>query len=282
VNYRHAFHAGNFGDVVKHAVLCRVLEHLRRKDKPFVVLDTHAGIGCYDLAADEPNRTGEYRDGIGRLFVDASPSASLMSYLGIVRDLNPDGELRRYPGSPEIARRLLRAGDHLMACELHPVDHAALHAHFQGDRRVRVYPLDGYQALRTFLPPKPRRGLVLIDPPFEERDEFARLVDALADAHRRWATGVYVVWFPIKDRRAVEAFYGEVTMTGIARILRVELAVRRSTAADSFDACGLLVANPPWKLDDELGALLPYLADRLAQGEGAGFRLDRLAESKER
>jgi 23S rRNA (adenine2030-N6)-methyltransferase len=281
VNYRHAFHAGNFGDVIKHAVLCRVLDHLRRKDKPFVVLDTHAGTGVYDLGADEPNRTGEYRDGVGRIFDDPATS-ELAPYLDVVRDLNADGALRHYPGSPEIVRRLLRDGDHLMACELHPVDHEALQAHFQGDRRVRVYPLDGYQALRAFLPPKPRRGLVLIDPPFEERDEFARLVDALADAHRRWATGIYVVWFPIKDRRAVEAFYGEVTMTGMARVLRAELAVRGSAVADSFDACGLLVANPPWRLDDELGALLPYLAERLAQGDGAGFRLDWLAENKER
>jgi 23S rRNA (adenine2030-N6)-methyltransferase len=277
VNYRHAFHAGNFGDVVKHATLCLVLEHLKRKDKPFVVLDTHAGVSVYDLGADEPNRTGEYRDGIGRVFAEPAPIPTLAPYLGVVRALNPDGVLRFYPGSPEIARRLLRDRDHLMAGELHPVDHGLLEAHFRGDTRVRVYALDGYQALRSFLPPKPRRGVVLVDPPFEARDEFDRLVEALRDAHRRWANGIVIVWFPITERGAVDAFYGEISMTGIPRILRAELMVRRSGEEQSFDGCGLLIVNPPWTLADDLSALLPHLASRLAQGEGAGHRLDWLA-----
>jgi 23S rRNA (adenine2030-N6)-methyltransferase len=277
VNYRHAFHAGNFGDVVKHAALCLILEHLRQKDKPFVVLDTHAGIGVYDLAADEPNRTGEYREGIGRVFGDAASLTSLAPYLAAIAAFNPDGVLRRYPGSPAIVRHMLRSGDHLMACELHPVDHAALAANFHGDGRVRVYPLDGYQALKAFLPPKPRRGLVVVDPPFEASDEFARLVEAVREAHRRWANGIHMVWLPIKDRGAVATFYGELAMSGIPRILRAELTLRAAGAAKSFVGCGLVVINPPWTLPASLNELLPFLAARLATDEGSGFVVDWLS-----
>jgi 23S rRNA (adenine2030-N6)-methyltransferase len=277
VNYRHAFHAGNFGDVVKHAALCLILDHLRQKDKPFVVLDTHAGIGVYDLAADEPNRTGEYRAGAARIFGDPARVPTLLSYLEVLRAFNPDGVLRRYPGSPAIVRHKLRAGDRLMACELHPVDQAALAAAFQGDARVRVYALDGYLALKSFLPPKPRRGLVLIDPPFEAIGEFGRLVEAVREAHRRWARGIYLIWLPIKDRRAVATFYGELAMTGIPRVLRVELMVRASGGAESFDGCGLVIINPPWTLTGSLNELLPVLAQRLAVDEGAGFVVDWLS-----
>jgi 23S rRNA (adenine2030-N6)-methyltransferase len=277
VNYRHAFHAGNFGDVAKHAALCLILDHLRLKDKPFVVLDSHAGIGVYDLAADEPNRTGEYRAGVARLFGETAPAPSLLPYLGVVRAFNPDGALRRYPGSPAIVRHMLREGDHLMACELHPVDHATLAAAMQGDARVRVYALDGYLALKAFLPPKPRRGLVLIDPPFEATDEFSRLIEAVRGAHRRWASGIYLIWLPIKDRRAVATFYGELAMTGIPRILRAELMVRASGDAEGFDGCALVIINPPWTLTGSLNRLLPVLAQRLAVDDGAGFAMDWLS-----
>jgi 23S rRNA (adenine2030-N6)-methyltransferase len=277
MNYRHAFHAGNFADVVKHAALCLILDRLAAKDKPFTVLDSHAGAGVYDLGADAATRTGEHRDGIGRILADPSPPPGLATYLRIVRDLNSGADVRLYPGSPEIVRRLLRPHDQLLACELHPDDHALLAAHLRGDARVRTYALDGYQALRSFLPPKPRRGLVLVDPPFEMRDEFDHLVAALGDGCRKWASGIFLVWYPIKDRAAVARFHGEVAILGIARLLRAELMVRQSSDRTTFDGCGLLIVNPPWKLDDELRGLLPDLARRLAFGPGAGWRLDWLS-----
>jgi 23S rRNA (adenine2030-N6)-methyltransferase len=228
MNYRHAYHAGNFADVFKHAVLCRVLAHLRAKPAAFRVIDTHAGAGLYDLAGPEASRSGEWRQGIARL-LDASIAPDirmlLAPYLDAVKALNAGGRLTIYPGSPALVRAWLRAQDRLVACELEPNTAAVLTRNLRGDRRVRVVAIDGWTALTAYVPPKERRGLVLVDPPFEQPDEFTRLADRLALAHRKWATGLYVLWYPIKDRRACESFGRQLARSSIGKILRAELLI---------------------------------------------------------
>src|SRR5258708_23962886 len=231
MNYRHAYHAGNFADVVKHATLALLIERLKAKDTPFCVLDTHAGIGRYDLSSTEAQKTGEFRNGVLKL-LDAGPKAlpgELDPYLSVVRALNKGrSELRWYPGSPRLALDLLRPQDRLALLELHPEDARTLAALFAGDRRVSIHNADGYIGLKAFLPPKERRGLVLIDPPFERRDEFERLARGLRHAHRRWASGQYLLWDPVKDRSPVAAFHEALKANGIARMLVAELLRRHA------------------------------------------------------
>jgi len=278
MNYRHAFHAGGFSDVLKHAVLALVIEHLKRKATPFCVVDTHAGIGAYDLAGAAAGRTGEWQGGIAKVLADATAPPSLAPYLDAVRGLNPDGALRFYPGSPLVARHLMRRGDRLMACELHPEDAALLADSFRGDGQVKVTALDGWLALKSFMPPKERRGLVLIDPPFEAVEEFDRILRGLRDGLRRWATGVYLVWYPVKHRAVVAAFHDDIVAAGIPRVLVAELSVAPLVDTGPLAGAGMLVVNPPWQLDDTLRALLPWLARTLGRDGGGASRVAWLAE----
>jgi 23S rRNA (adenine2030-N6)-methyltransferase len=280
MNYRHAYHAGNFADVVKHATLSLIIEHLKLKPAPFRVIDTHAGIGRYDLNATESEKTGEWRLGIGRLLSEPLPdpiAEMLAPYLAAVMADNPgrhletigrDG-LRTYPGSPMIARHLLREQDAMVVNELHPEDHAVLAQVFARDRQTKVMGIDGWNALKSLLPPKERRGVILIDPPFEESGELIRLIKALGDAHRRFATGTYVLWYPIKDQRPVFAFKREVAELGLTKLLEIELLVRRPNGGESLIGCGMIVLNPPFSLKAKLDVLLPFLADRLGLEAGA-------------
>ncbi|MCA0012626.1 23S rRNA (adenine(2030)-N(6))-methyltransferase RlmJ [Mesorhizobium sp. B292B1B] len=280
MNYRHAYHAGNFADVVKHVVLTRLLEYLKQKDKAFRVIDTHAGIGRYDLSSLEAQKTGEWQGGIGRL-VDAAPEAQaamlLAPYLDAVRACNADGQLKKYPGSPLVARHLLRKQDRLSAIELHPKDVAKLKTEFAGDFQTRVIELDGWLALGAHLPPKEKRGLVLIDPPFEEEGEFGRLVDGLAKAHKRWPGGIYALWYPIKDRKAVIGFRKALKETGVPKLLDIEFEIRPASQEPSLDGSGLVVANPPFTLEGELRILLPALHKLLVLEKPAHWTLNWLA-----
>ncbi|MDB5561802.1 MAG: rRNA ((2030)-N(6))-methyltransferase RlmJ [Hyphomicrobiales bacterium] len=277
MNYRHAFHAGNFADVFKHIVLVRIVEYLKRKPAAFRVIDTHAGIGRYDLAGSEAASTEDWLDGIKRL-LDAElpePAAALAKpYVDIVRAENPDGGLSRYPGSPLITRHLLRKQDRLFALELHPDDAETLANQFAGDFQTRVIHLDGWLALGSQLPPKEKRGLVLIDPPFEEPGEFERLVEGLAKAHRKFATGLYALWYPLKDQRERDAFIGALQATGIPKILRAELMVRAPAHPARLFGSGMILVNPPFALESELQILLPALAKVLGDGGNGGFRLE--------
>jgi 23S rRNA (adenine2030-N6)-methyltransferase len=280
VNYRHAFHAGNFADVVKHLILVRILEYLKRKETPFRVLDTHAGIGLYDLQGDEAGRTGEWVDGIGRLVAEglAGESGELAApYLTAVRAQNPDGTLRFYPGSPLLTRQLLREQDRLFALELHPKDAEALSENFAGDIQTRVTHLDGWAAMGTHLPPKEKRGLVLVDPPFEEKGEFARMAASLVKAHRRWPTGIYAFWYPIKEPRDVEAYIADLRTSNIGKILRLELTIRAPSAPPRLHGTGMIVVNPPFALEGEMRVLLPALAERLAEEGRGGYRIEWVA-----
>lgn len=273
MNYRHAYHAGNFADVVKHAVLALLLAHLKQKDKPFFVLDTHAGAGRYDLASPEALKTNEAEGGILRLWAAPRVPPELEDYLAAVRALNArsKGAPRWYPGSPRLVRHLLRPHDRLFAVELHPDDARKLEAEFRRDTAVRVLQMDGYLAAKSLLPPSERRGLVVIDPPFEVTDEFARLAKGLRQAHRRWATGIYAVWYPIKDMAAANAFLDAIKDSGIRRVLLAQLWVEKPGDAQKLTGAALLIVNPPWTLTAALEAVLAFLAGVLARAPGAGW-----------
>lgn len=281
MNYRHAFHAGNFADVLKHALLARVLAYLGRKDAGYRVIDTHAGIGLYDLAADEALRTGEWRGGVGRIrAARLSPALAdwLAPWQAALSAVNGGDDLLLYPGSPAIATALGRLQDRFHFNELHPQDAATLSALYAGDRRVRVGSEDGYVTVRAQLPPRERRGLMVIDPPFEEAGEFDRLARAVLDARKRFATGCLLIWYPIKDVAAVDAFLTEAAGAGYPRLVAIEQWVRAPGGDGPLAGAGVLIANPPFTLADETEAILPELTGLLAEDAGAGGRVLRLAE----
>ena len=277
MNYRHIFHAGNFADVFKHAVLARILVYLCEKPQPFRVIDTHAGTGLYDLEGTQASRTEEWRDGIGR-FMERPPTgdaAALLSpYFDAIAAVNSGGGLKHYPGSPQVALSLMRQQDRLTACELEPKAAAALASHLRKDKRAKAIEIDGWQALNAYLPPPERRGLVVVDPPFEDRDEFENLAKGLKLAHRKWASGLFLLWYPIKGEGA-SAFMRRLRKLGIPKILRAELHVK-SSRADVFSGSGLAVINPPWKLADELKVMLPALQAVLSQGPGSRTVIEML------
>jgi 23S rRNA (adenine2030-N6)-methyltransferase len=279
LNYRHAFHAGSFADVVKHAVIARILHYLCAKPAPFRVIDTHAGAGLYDLSGPEASRSGEWRDGIGKLLAAqlAAPVADLLApYLEVIGALNERGALTTYPGSPAIARAFLRSDDRLLACELEPQAFASLTRNLHGDPRIKALRLDGWTALNAYVPPRERRGLVVIDPPFEEEAEFSRLGNGLATAYRKWATGSYLLWYPIKTRNAPDRLASRLRRLGIAKILRAEVTVAPMSDPRRLNGTGLVLVNPPWTLPDELGVLLPALAAILGRDGAGRHRLDWL------
>jgi 23S rRNA (adenine2030-N6)-methyltransferase len=271
MNYRHAFHAGNFADVVKHLALVCVLAHLKRKEAPFVVIDTHAGSGLYDLAGEEASRSGEAAAGIGRLLDLTDGPETLKAYLELVRAPGKD----RYPGSPLIAARLLRRQDRLVAIEKHPEDATALESVLAPYGRARVFHADGYARLMTLLPPPERRGLILIDPPYESNDESFLAARALAEAHRRFATGIFMIWFPIKSAPAADAFCGEVRLVGSRKLLRVDVAV--DGEPDKLNTAGLLIINPPYGFAAEMKSVFKPIASRLGRNADARLRVDWLA-----
>jgi 23S rRNA (adenine2030-N6)-methyltransferase len=282
MNYRHAFHAGGFADVIKHIVLVRMLTYLQDKQAPFRVIDTHAGAGVYDLASDEARRGGAWLTGIARImqarFSDKT-APLLKPYLDIVRAFNPGRDLAAYPGSPLIARALLRPQDRLTACEVEPKARKRLIDALRRDTQARVVDLDGWLALPAFVPPKERRGLVLIDPPFEAKDEFERLAAGFSEAFAKWPTGSYLLWYPVKSRRATDSLARQVaevvgTATPPGECLRLEFSVAPQATGTALASAGLLVVNPPWTLMGELKAILPELEKPLGQGGAARFRLE--------
>ena len=282
MNYRHAFHAGNFADVIKHIVLVRILTYLQEKQAAFRVVDTHAGAGLYDLTGEEAERGGEWLTGIARVMQARFSQAALPlvePYLDIIRAFNPPPDLKAYPGSPLIARALLRPQDRLTACELEPNARKQLTEALRRDTQARVVDLDGWVALSAFVPPNERRGLVLIDPPFEAKDEFERMENGFATAFAKWPTGSYLLWYPAKSRRATDQLAQQVA--GIAasaaspgKCLRLEFSVAPQMAGMALASAGLLVVNPPWTLTNELKIILPELEKPLGQGGAGRFRLE--------
>lgn len=282
MNYRHAFHAGNFADCMKHALLVWLVGALQRKPAPIFVLDTHAGTGRYDLTAEDASRTGEAEGGILRLLAD--PPSALGDFLGLVRRIQDGGGSRvrsenLYPGSPLLIRALLRPDDRLACCELHDQDYPALHRLFARDPQTVTHHRDAWESLGALLPPKQKRGLVLIDPPFEAPDEFDRLARGLATGHARFPTGVFAAWYPIKRLAAVRGFHHAMRATGIRDIVTAELLLREPLDPSRLNGCGLLVINPPFRFESEALPLLQALRDRLCGAEpGAAATITRLAD----
>jgi 23S rRNA (adenine2030-N6)-methyltransferase len=278
LNYRHAFHAGNFADVMKHALLVRILVHLRRKETPFRVVDTHAGIGFYDLEADEAARTGEWRGGVARIEEPFAPDVEdlLQPYRAVLAEVRARRGASVYPGSPAIIREMLRREDRAIFLEMHPEDGELLSERFNEVQNTKVMRLDGWVGLYGLIPPKERRGLVLIDPPYEEPDELARAVPRLARAVEKWPTGIFAFWYPIKDRRETDGFAAALRKSIGREALRLELLVDDPADRTRLNGSGLLVINPPWTLAADAEAMLPAMAERLARGGYGAYLCERL------
>lgn len=271
-NYRHAYHAGNAADVLKHVVLLLLLRRLQQKPAPLCYVETHAGRGRYELQHEAARKTGEYLRGIARLW-DLRESAdlppALRDYLARVTDLNPGGELAVYPGSPRLARAALRPDDRMIVCELHPSESAALREEFRRDRQVAVHQRDGYEALAALLPPTPRRGLVLIDPPYERPDEFAAALAGLQVGARRWPQACFALWYPIKGPLASSLLHAAVLRADLREVLCVELRTRPDRDPTAMSGSGLLLIDPPWQIDQALREVMPTLARALQEEPGA-------------
>ncbi len=265
LSYRHAYHAGNHADVLKHLVLTQIFQALQRKPAAMCFIDTHAGAGAYDLHSREAGKVGEFRHGIERVWQQPEPPAALQPYLEVVRAMNSRlrGELRYYPGSPTLARQLLRPQDHMVLIELHPTDHKRLSETFTPEPHCRVELGDGYTLLKAFVPPREKRGVVLIDPSYELKTEYRDVVEALTTAYARWATGVYVLWYPLIAREQADKLLKRVIATGIRRVLGIEFALSAPITASGLWGSGLIVVNPPYQLDTEINQVIPWLRQTL-------------------
>jgi len=284
MNYRHAFHAGNFGDVLKHVVLLELLDALHRKPNPVHLIDTHAGLGHYDLASDEAQRSGEYRFGVGAVLADPNAAKILPRYWDALKRLNPElkpggSGLRRYPGSPWLLQDSVRAGDRVTLCELHPQDAETLKRNIGRDPAVAIHHRDGFEALKALTPPTPRRGLALIDPAFEAKDEFDTLTGAVLLAHQRWATGQLAVWYPVKDQKSIDRWKSSLARQLKAETICIELTVRPATDAKQMNGSGLIVVNPPWQLAETLTPMLDFLKSRMARESGAAAKISTLVKA---
>ncbi len=281
MNYRHAYHAGNFADVIKHMVLVALVDALKQKATPFGYVDTHAGRGRYDLRSVEARKTAEADDGFGVLRTATGLPPLLWKWLEVVRACNEGDDLRHYPGSPWIAAHLMRDTDSAQLCELHPEEAAALRQVFHHDPRVHVHGRDGYEAMKALLPPKEKRGLVLIDPPFEAQEAEFRLIEkSLKAALEKWPTGMYAVWYPIKQRSHVQPFHRWLTRCGAKRVLMAELLLHPDDSPLRLNGSGMVIVNAPWKLDETLRDSLKVLPRMLGKPGESEYRLSWLVNDE--
>ncbi|EGR4362511.1 23S rRNA (adenine(2030)-N(6))-methyltransferase RlmJ [Vibrio cholerae] len=268
LSYRHSFHAGNHADVLKHIVQSLILNSLQQKEKPFVYHDTHSGVGRYDLTHEWSEKTGEYKQGIARVWQQDHIPAELDSYLDAIRQLNQGETLRYYPGSPRVARAHLREQDRMVLTELHPSDYPLLEQEFHRDRQVSIYKEDGFARLKASLPPQERRGLVLIDPPYELAKEYRDVVRAITQSYKRWATGIYAIWYPVVNRCDIDDMLESLQGLEIRKILQIELGVAPDTNERGMTASGMIVINPPWTLESQMQTILPFLKQAIAPATG--------------
>lgn len=279
LSYQHDYHAGNHADVLKHSVLALVVRALQRKDAAFRVLDAHAGSGVYDLRSGEARKNAEFEGGIGRVLAAASPPAEIRDYLDAVRALNGPANTHLYPGSPQVARHLLRPQDHLELMELHPAALTRLHRNFGRDSRVHIHDRNAFEGLPALVPPREKRGLVLVDSAYEVKEDFTAVVELLKTCHRRWPTGIYMLWYPLIRHPLAERFTAKVRGTGLPEILQAELRVE----VDGFNGMrgsGLCIVNPPFGLDQKLNVLLPWLWATLKNDDRTGWKVEWLTPPK--
>lgn len=263
LSYRHSFHAGNHADVLKHLTEVAILDYLLQKDKPLCYHDTHAGAGLYSLQSSQAQKTAEYTEGIGKLWHYQPQSPLLGKYLDLVKQLNPDGELNFYPGSPKIAAMLLRAGDQLQATELHPSDFPLLQSQFLQRRLTRIENIDAFAGIKAMLPPLVKRGLVLIDPPYELKSEYQDLIKGLQEAYKRFPQATYAIWYPVIERSSIEAFIAAIVATGIKNQLRIEFNLHADRPGHGMTGSGMLVINPPYTLAQSLAPALSEVQQQL-------------------
>ncbi|MWP46514.1 23S rRNA (adenine(2030)-N(6))-methyltransferase RlmJ [Gilliamella sp. Pas-s27] len=259
LSYRHSYHAGNHADVLKHIVLTLCIESLKEKEKPFLYLDTHSGAGRYLLKSEHSEKTGEYLSGINLLWQQSNIPELINTYISILKRYNPFDELKYYPGSPLIAKQLLRKQDKLNLTELHPTDYPLLKQEFSKDKRTKVLREDGFVQLKSKLPPQSRRGIVLIDPSYEIKDDYQKIPVALLEAYKRFATGVYLIWYPVVSRTQTQKMIDNIVNSGIKRVSQFELAIKPDNNQKGMTASGMIVINPPWKLHEQMRTILPWL-----------------------
>ncbi|MGI9364717.1 MAG: 23S rRNA (adenine(2030)-N(6))-methyltransferase RlmJ [Rhizobiaceae bacterium] len=276
MNYRHAYHAGNFADVFKHIILARLIEYMKRKDKPFRVFDTHSGRGRYNLESDEAQKTGEAGAGVAKALQAMTPPqvATLIEpWKSLVEPVFPSA----YPGSPRIAHDLLRPSDRLSLYELHEEDHAALAREFEGDYQTRIYNSDGWLVSVSPIPPKEGRGIILVDPPYEDGQDFDRMIKLLNNSSQRWAGGVVALWYPVKRRDHTDEWLGTLRDLKYRDLLNVELYIREPRSASMLNGCGMVILNPPYVLREELDLIMPWVSETLRQDKGWGYRIQDLS-----
>ena len=277
LSYRHAFHAGNHADVLKHCVLMLVLEYVTQKDKPFLYVDTHAGAGLYDLQSDWAKKTRDFDTGIGRIWqLDVTNIPEGMhGYLRAIKALNPQGDLHEYPGSPWLAQTMLREQDKARLFELHSKEYHYLQLLFARSKQIKTEHRDGFQGLSAVLPPAERRAVILVDPPYEVKADYQTVVESVKAAYKKFSTGIYLLWYPVVNRKFINRIERELADSGIRNILLAELAISADAEEAGMTASGMIIINPPWQLQDALKKVLPYLQQELASDDG-GFRLQQL------
>ncbi len=276
MNYRHAYHAGNFADVFKHIILARLLEYMKVKDKPFRVFDTHSGIGLYDLGSEQAGKTGEWQSGVKRI-MDAQPPAAVNRLIGPWKDAVRTVGEGHYPGSPRVAHALLRKTDRLSLFELHEEDSQKLKQEFQGDYQTRVYDSDGWLASTGHIPPKEKRGVMLVDPPFEDGKDFDRMIDLLKKSVQRWPGGVVALWYPVKRRDHTDEWLETLRGLKFKDLMNVELYIREPRPVAMLNGCGMVILNPPYILSNELHTIMPWLSETLKDDKGWGYRIQDLS-----
>ena len=267
LSYRHAFHAGNFADVLKHSVLTLVLDYMTRKEKGFVYIDSHAGAGMYQLTDDYAQKTGEYKDGIEKLLNNNDIPEPLTPYIELIQQLNSSNKLEIYPGSPGIAKQFVRRQDSSHLYELHPTDIQHLEDFCQRWRKVFIKQSDGYQGVLSLLPPPSRRGVVLMDPPYELKEDYQKAVKTLVKAYKKFATGTYILWYPVVKRELIDSMTNDFTASNVKNLLQVEFCLQADTNEYGMTGTGLFIINPPWQLTKQLEEILPYLLEKLGKKE---------------